>query len=69
MVDLDDLIERWENSALELREAETLINTLIVQNAKLETAICIYSREVGEQDFESDGDAIAEFIKWADFDS
>lgn len=31
MSDLTALIEKWENSALELREAEQLINLLIVQ--------------------------------------
>jgi len=36
MLDLTKLIEQWENSALELREAETLINLLIVDNRRLE---------------------------------
>jgi len=36
MEDLTALVEQWENSALELREAETLINLLIVDNRRLE---------------------------------
>ena len=36
MLDLTKLIEQWENSALELREAESLINLLIVDNRRLE---------------------------------
>lgn len=35
MSDLTDLIERWMNSSLELREAESLINLLIVDNKRL----------------------------------
>jgi hypothetical protein len=37
MSDLTVLIERWENSALELREAERLINLLIVDNKRLDS--------------------------------
>ena len=37
MHDLTYLIHKWENSALELREAETLINLLIVDNKRLES--------------------------------
>ncbi len=36
MHDLTKLIHQWKNSALELREAETLINLLIVDNKRLE---------------------------------
>lgn len=36
MHDLTDLIDRWQNGALELREAETLINLLIVDNERME---------------------------------
>ena len=37
MSDLTALIEKWKNSALELREAERLINLLIVDNGRIET--------------------------------
>jgi len=33
--DLTKLIDKWENSALELREAETLINLLIIDNDRM----------------------------------
>lgn len=36
MSKLSELINKWENSALELREAETLINLLIVDNKRLD---------------------------------
>lgn len=38
MSDLDRLIIKWTNSALEFREAERLINLLIVDNNRLEKA-------------------------------
>lgn len=38
MPDLNELIDQWKNSALDLREAETLINLLIVDNERLEIA-------------------------------
>lgn len=31
-MDLDNLIDKWKNSSLELRDAETLIDLLIVDN-------------------------------------
>lgn len=36
MIDLEDLIDKWTNSALNFREAETIINLLIVDNKRLE---------------------------------
>lgn len=36
MSDLTALIEKWENSALELREAERLITLLIINNKRLD---------------------------------
>jgi hypothetical protein len=36
MSDLTALVEKWENSALELREAERLITLLIVDNKRLD---------------------------------
>ena len=36
MNDLSDFINKWESSALSLREAETLINLLIVDNKRIE---------------------------------
>jgi len=45
MIDIDKLIERWENSALELREAETLINLLIIHNKRLEKSVSISKLE------------------------
>lgn len=36
MHDLTKLIDDWKNSALELREAETLINLLIIDNERME---------------------------------
>ena len=36
MEDLLTLIDKWKNSALDLREAETLINLLIVDNERME---------------------------------
>lgn len=36
MHDLEDLMKKWQNSALELREAERLINLLIIENNRLE---------------------------------
>ena len=36
MPDLSKLIEQWKNSAVELREAEQLINLLIVDKERLE---------------------------------
>ena len=35
MMDLSELIEKWENSVLELREAERFINLLIAENRRL----------------------------------
>jgi len=35
---LDELINKWIDSALEFREAERLINLLIVDNRRLEKA-------------------------------
>lgn len=35
MHDLTELKEKWQNSALELREAETLINLLIIDNNRI----------------------------------
>ncbi len=37
MIDLTMLIEKWQSSALELREAESLINLLIVDNKRLDS--------------------------------
>jgi hypothetical protein len=37
-MDLSKLIDLWESSALNFREAETLINLLIIDNKRLETA-------------------------------
>ena len=39
MTDLVELIDKWENSALNLREAETLIKLLLVDNKQLEKAL------------------------------
>lgn len=36
MHDLTELIDKWINSALNFREAETIINLLIVDNSRLE---------------------------------
>ena len=36
VIDLDDLIHKWENSALELREAESLITGLIAHGRRTE---------------------------------
>jgi len=38
-MDLSKLIEEWENSALDLRSAERLINLLIIDNKRLELKI------------------------------
>ena len=38
-MDLSELIEKWKGSALELREAERLINLLIIDNDRLEKAL------------------------------
>ena len=35
-MDLSELIRNWENSALELREAERLITLLIIDNRRLD---------------------------------
>lgn len=35
-MNLSELIEKWENAALELRDAERLINLLIIDNRHLE---------------------------------
>lgn len=39
MHDLTELIDKWKSSSLELREAETLINLLIVDNERLEMEV------------------------------
>lgn len=39
MHDLSCLIDKWKNSALNFREAETLINLLIVDNYRLESDV------------------------------
>ena len=39
MHDLSCLIDKWKNSALNFREAETLINLLIADNYRLETSM------------------------------
>ena len=40
-MNLTQLIENWKNSALEFREAEALINLLIIDNKRLETELNI----------------------------
>lgn len=37
MSDLTELVAKWKNSALELREAESLIALLIVDNERMES--------------------------------
>ncbi len=36
MKNLTELIDKWTNSSLELREAETFINLLILENKRME---------------------------------
>lgn len=48
MHDLTELINRWENSALNFREAETLVNLLIVDNRRIEKE-CNGWRDVVQQ--------------------
>ena len=58
MVNFSELLDRWENSALELREAETLINLLIIDNKRLEKYQTylkeMFDNGLGWEDMETD---------------
>lgn len=47
MNDLEDLEKKWENSALELREAERFIKLLIADNLRLKEELLEANEEIG----------------------
>lgn len=57
-MDLNKQIEKWMNSTLEFREAEGLINRLIVDNRRLESNCVRMERmieeKIGWEDLERD---------------
>lgn len=63
MRDLSELIDKWQNSALELREAESLINLLIVDNNRLSKRIAELEKELFNAYYNEACDKCAEHEK------